>query len=124
MTSRFFSEAPSWLQQVQSHQLEVLQRDLLLQGSSQVCTFTTVPAGAQRVLLQARPALLLSHQPVQKADVAEGPAQDLVLAEPDVGRVCGDEAPQLRKGAVHLLLPPAFPPAAGETMDHLDPAGF
>lgn len=128
MISWFFCEAPSWFQQVQSYQVEVLQRTtvLLLQGSVQVYISTTVPAGAQwPVLLQAaRLGVLLSHQPVQEADVVESPPQDLVLAESDVRGVCGDEAPQLSKGAVHVLLPPTFPPVAGEPLDHLESAGI
>lgn len=117
---------PRWFQQVQPGQvLEQRPIPLLLRGSVRVCVSTTVRAGAHgAVLLQVtRPGVLVRHQPVQEADVAQRTPQDLVLAEFGVGGVCGDETPQLSKGAVHVLLPPAFPTVAGEPLQDQGPAG-
>lgn len=70
-----------------------------------------------------RPGVLVCHQPVQEADVVQSTPQDLILAEFDVGGVCGDETPQLSKGAVNVLLPPTFPTVAGEPLEDPGPAG-
>ena len=59
------------------------------------------------------PGLLEVEHGVEEADVADGQAQDLVLAQLLVGRVRGHEAPQLAEGRVDLLLPPPLP-AVGE----------
>ena len=59
------------------------------------------------------PGLLEVEHGVEEADVADGQAQDLVLAQLLVGRVRGHEAPQLAEGRVDLLLPPSLP-AVGE----------
>ncbi len=50
-------------------------------------------------------ALQQSHQEV---DVAHGQPQDLVLAELFLGRVRGDEFPQLCEGCVDIMLAPAL----------------
>ena len=59
------------------------------------------------------PGLLEVEHGVEEADVADGQAQDLVLAQLLVGRVRGHETPQLAEGRVDLLLPPPLP-AVGE----------
>lgn len=61
--------------------------------------------------------MLVCRQPVQEADVPQGEAQDLVLAELPVRGVRGDETPQLGERSVDVLLPPAFPTVGGGPTD-------
>lgn len=55
----------------------------------------------------------------QKVDVPHRQAKRFVLAQLFVWRVGGDELPQLGKGAVHVLLPPALPRVCEELPGHL-----
>lgn len=63
--------------------------------------------------------LLVVEQLGQEVDVLHGQAQDLILAEFFVGRVCGDELAQLREGAVDVLLPPPLPAVGEDATNHL-----
>uniref|UniRef100_A0A3Q2Z3T2 Uncharacterized LOC109511090 n=1 Tax=Hippocampus comes TaxID=109280 RepID=A0A3Q2Z3T2_HIPCM len=51
---------------------------------------------------------LVVQQGDQEVDVLDGQSEDLVLAKLFVQWMRGDELPQLREGAVHVLLPPTL----------------
>jgi len=78
---------------------------------------TVQPGRGSLVLVLSRvPALVLGlvvEQRDQEVDVFDSQTEDLVLAELLVGRVCGNELPQLGESPVHVLLSPALT-AVGE----------
>lgn len=62
---------------------------------------------------------LIPQQPHEEANVLHGQAQHLVLAQLPVGRVRGQQLPQLGEGAVHVLLAPALPTVGEHATRHL-----
>lgn len=74
------------------------------------------------LVLSRVPALVLrlvAEQSDQEVDVLHGQTQDFILAELLVGRVRGDEFPQLGEGAVHVLLSPALAAVGEDTAGDL-----
>jgi hypothetical protein len=62
---------------------------------------------------------LVSQQPHQEAYILHGQAQHLVLAQLPVGRVGGQQLPELCEGAVNVLLPPALTAVGEHSPSHL-----
>lgn len=70
------------------------------------------------------PAVLILQEVGEEADVLHRQPQDLVFAQLLVWRVSGDEFAELCKGAVHILLAPAFTTVCEDAAHDLRLAGW